>query len=103
MPVITAVSTSASPPSAAGLLLVTALGAAGHVIGARWTFNLGGAVDTLLARRKAGLELRAQRSGNLGAIDTDGVGYGFYRAAGILLIVSGVALLAVSLLFIMAL
>lgn len=58
------------------------------------TFNPGGAVDTLLARRRAGLELRAQRSGNRWAVDTDGVGPGFYKLAGIVLIISGVALMA---------
>ncbi|MFE6755587.1 hypothetical protein ACFVDQ_18565 [Streptomyces sp. NPDC057684] len=39
-----------------------------------------------------------QRSGNCGVVDTDGVGPGFYKLAGIVLIISGVALLAIGML-----
>ncbi|MFJ3225071.1 hypothetical protein ACIPJS_17205 [Streptomyces sp. NPDC086783] len=65
----------------------------------RWTFNLGGAVDDQLARRRAGMELRVQRSGGLGALETDGVGPGFYKFAGVCLMAAGPVLFAISVLF----
>lgn len=55
---IVATAAAASSDPAGVLIFLAALGAAAVYIGARWVFNLRGAVDAVLARRRAALELK---------------------------------------------
>ncbi|MFG3323934.1 hypothetical protein ACGF3J_38440 [Streptomyces sp. NPDC048171] len=79
------------------LFLLIALGAAGVYFGGRLAFNLGGAVDSMLERRRAALELRAQRTGNLSLAETGSLSPGFFKFVGSVSAVAGLALLALSL------
>ncbi|WP_143098943.1 hypothetical protein [Streptomyces sp. yr375] len=93
-----AISSAAPSSDPTGVLIfLAALGAAAICIGARWAFNLRGAVDATLARRRAALELRGQRTGDLSLADTDSVGPGFFKYLGGVIAVAGLALLALSL------
>ncbi|MEV0850410.1 hypothetical protein AB0J21_31905 [Streptomyces sp. NPDC049954] len=89
-----AASSSSSPGS---LVLLFALGAVAVWFGARWAFNLGGAVDGMLARRRAVLELRGSRTGELSLADNDGFGPWFFRLAGSVMALAGVVLLLLGL------
>ncbi|MFL9659707.1 hypothetical protein ACJ7VE_39155 [Streptomyces sp. PB17] len=91
-------------PSAAGssdpigvLIFLAALGVGGVFIGGRLAFNVRGAVDSTLVRRRAVLEVRAQRTGDLRLSDTGSLGPFFFRFVGSVTMVAGVALLALSL------
>ncbi|MFD9322294.1 hypothetical protein ACFWDQ_32395 [Streptomyces sp. NPDC060053] len=56
-----------------------------------------GAVDAALARRRAALELRGRRTGDLSLADTESLGPGFFKFMGGVIAVAGCALLALSL------
>ncbi|MFF3502023.1 hypothetical protein [Streptomyces sp. NPDC003247] len=97
MSMITTTSAAASSDPAGVLIFLAALGAAAVCFGARWTFNLRGAVDATLARRRAALELKGQRTGDLSLADTESLGPGFFKLIGSVIAVAGLALLALSL------
>ncbi|QJT02637.1 hypothetical protein G9272_21960 [Streptomyces asoensis] len=92
-----ATTAAASSDPTGVLVLLAVLGAAAVYIGARWAFDLRGAVDATLARRRAALELKGQRTGNLGLADTESLSPGFYRLIGGVMAVGGLALLTLSL------
>ncbi|MFJ9011965.1 hypothetical protein [Streptomyces canus] len=92
---IAATSAGASPDPARVLIFLAALGTAAVHVGARWAFNLRGAVDTTLARRRAALELRGRRAGDLSLVDTESLSPGLFEFMGSV-IVGGLALLALS-------
>lgn len=95
-----AASSSTSSSTSSGVLVfLFALGAVAVWFGARWAFNLGGAADGMLARRRAVLQLRGSRTGELRLADNDGLGASFFRltdgvmaVAGLVLLVTGLAL-----------
>ncbi|MFJ4619741.1 hypothetical protein [Streptomyces sp. NPDC088812] len=91
----TSAATSSDPTGV--LIFLAALGAAAVFMGARLAFNLRGAVDATLARRRAALELRGQRTGDLSLAETDSLGPGFFKLIGSVVAVAGLALLALSL------
>lgn len=97
MLMIATTSAADSSDPTAVLIFLAALGAAAVYIGARWAFNLRGAVDTTLARRRAALELKGQRTGNLSLADTESLSPGFLKIIGSVIAVAGLALLALSL------
>ncbi|MGX1267194.1 hypothetical protein [Streptomyces phaeoluteigriseus] len=74
------------------LLVVMAFSAV--YMGARLVFNLNGNVDRKLARRRAVLELKGQRSGDLAFADTQSFGPIFYRIVGGVIGLTGLFLLA---------
>ncbi|MBN0048189.1 hypothetical protein JS756_29585 [Streptomyces actuosus] len=84
------------------LIFLATFAAAGVYMGARWVFNLHGAVDKALARRRAVLELKGQQTGNLSLADTESLGPWFFKLVGGVLGVAGLILLAISLLLIAA-
>ncbi|WP_189712854.1 hypothetical protein [Streptomyces phaeofaciens] len=94
---IATASAAASSNPTGVLTFLAALGAAAVCIGARWAFNVRGAVDTTLARRRAALELMGQRAGDLSLADTKSLGPGFFKFMGGVITVAGLALLALSL------
>ncbi|MER6415618.1 hypothetical protein [Streptomyces humidus] len=96
MLMIATTSAAASSNPTGVLIFLAALGAAAVYIGARWAFNLRGAVDATLARRRAALELRGQRTGNLSLADTESLGLGFFKLIGSVIAVGGLVLLALS-------
>lgn len=79
------------------LILLAVLGAAAVCLGGRWAFNLRGAVDSTLARRRAALELRGQRTGDLSLADTKSLSPVFFRYVGSVIAVAGLAMLGLSL------
>ncbi|MFC8826628.1 hypothetical protein ACFT9I_14945 [Streptomyces sp. NPDC057137] len=92
---IFAAATDADTPT--GLLIfLGAMGAVAVIIGARWAFNLRGAVDSTLQRRRAVLELKGQRTGDLGLAVNDSIGPSFFRIIGSVVAVAGFGLLALS-------
>ncbi|MGW1885554.1 hypothetical protein [Streptomyces sp. NPDC001970] len=96
---ISVASAGASRPT--GLLIcLAAMGAAAVYGGARWAFNLRGAVDATLQRRRAVLELKGQRSGDLNFADNNHVSPWLFRLAGGVMGVAGLALLAMSLILV---
>ncbi|MER6789857.1 hypothetical protein ABT330_35525 [Streptomyces sp. NPDC000658] len=97
MSMIAAPSAAASSSPTGALILLAVLGVAAVCFGARWAFNLRGAVDTTLARRRAALELRGARTGDLSLAETDGVSAGFFRLVGGVLTAAGLVLLVLSL------
>lgn len=97
MLMIATTSAAASSDPTGVLIFVAALGAAAVYIGGRLVFNLRGAVDATLARRRAALELKGQRTGNLSLADTESLGPGFFKILGSVIAVAGLALLALSL------
>ncbi|MFD7136736.1 hypothetical protein [Streptomyces sp. NPDC059894] len=94
---IVTTSAAASSDPTGVLIFLAALGAAAVCVGARWAFNLRGAVDATLARRRAALELRGRRTGDLSLADTESLGPGFFKFMGSVIAVGGLALLALSL------
>ncbi|MEV7796114.1 hypothetical protein AB0O68_29610 [Streptomyces sp. NPDC087512] len=94
---IAAPSAAASSDPVGVLILLAVLGVAAIWFGGRWAFNLGGAVETTLARRRAALELRGLRTGDLGLADTEGLGPSFFRLIGGVMAVAGLVLLTLSL------
>ncbi|MFJ6986212.1 MULTISPECIES: hypothetical protein [unclassified Streptomyces] len=86
---------SSSPVGATVFLAV--LGVVAVWFGARFVFNLGGAVDTTLERRRVALELRGQRTGNLEFAAADGMGAWFFKLVGGLVGLAGLGMLALSL------
>ncbi|MEU9744886.1 hypothetical protein [Streptomyces niveus] len=78
------------------LIFLGAMGAVGLIMGARWAFNLGGAVDSAMQRRRAVLELKGQRSGDLGMASNDSIGPSFFRIIGGVVAVGSLVLLALS-------
>jgi len=93
--IITASTTADSTPTGA-LALLAVLGIAAIWYGGKWAFDIRGAIDATLARRRAVLDARAQLTGNLGLTQTDGVGRAFYRYLGIVITTGGLVLLALS-------
>ena len=94
---IATTSAAASSNPVGVLILLAVLGVAAVYFGGRWAFNLGGAVETTLARRRAALELRGQRTGNLSLADTESLSPGFFKLIGSVIAVAGLVLLALSL------
>lgn len=97
MLMIATTSAAASSNPTGVLIFLAALGAAAICIGARWAFNVRGAVDATLARRRASLELRGRRTGDLSLADTKSLGPGFFKFMGSVTAVAGLALPALSL------
>lgn len=79
------------------LIFLAALGFAAVFTGGRLAFNVRGAVDVTLARRRAVLELKAQSTGDLGLPDTWSLSPFFFKFLGSVTMVAGFALLALSL------
>ncbi|MET9386616.1 hypothetical protein ABZY09_37615 [Streptomyces sp. NPDC002928] len=96
MLMIAAASAAASSNPTGVLIFLAALAAAAVYTGARWAFNLRGAVDSTLARRRAVLELKGQRTGNLSLADTESLGPGFFKFMGSVIALAGLVLLALS-------
>jgi hypothetical protein len=90
---ILAASTDAHTPTGP-LVLLGALGAAALIYGLRWVFNVRGALDSTVQRRRALLELKGQQAGNLSLAANDIKGHGYFRVAGCIIAVSGLVLLA---------
>lgn len=82
------------------LILLAALGFAAVFIGGRLTFNVRGAVDATLARRRAVLELKAQQTGDLGLPETWSLSPFFFKFLGSVTMVAGLVLLALSLILV---
>jgi hypothetical protein len=96
--IMIAVSPAADTSDPIGVLLLLAVvGVAAVYIGGRWAFNLRGAVDSTLARRRAALELRGQRTGNLSLADTESLSPFFFKFVGSVIAVAGLAMLTLSL------
>ncbi|MER5755982.1 hypothetical protein [Streptomyces sp. NPDC002088] len=93
---IATASAAASSNPTGVLIFLAAFGAAAVYMGARWAFNLRGAVDVTLARRRAALELKGQRTGDLSLADTESLGPGFFKFFGGVIAVAGLAVLALS-------
>lgn len=90
------IAAASDTPTPTNLLVFIALiGVAGVWFGARLVFNVRGAVDVALARRRVALELRAQQSGNLSSIETQGLEPSYFRTVGIVISGAGVLLLLV--------
>ncbi|WP_455357377.1 hypothetical protein [Streptomyces sp. SYSU K217416] len=100
MSMISTASTAATSNPTGLLIFLAALGAAGTYGGARWVFNLRGAVDATLQRRRAVLELKGQRSGNLSVAGNDPIGPWFFKLCGSVIGLAGLVLLAMSLILI---
>jgi len=94
---IATASAAASANPTGVLIFLALLGVAAVSIGARWAFNLRGAVDTTLARRRAALELKGRNTGNLSLADTESLGPWFFKLIGSVIAVAGLVLLALSL------
>ncbi|MET4920933.1 hypothetical protein P3L51_00865 [Streptomyces sp. PSRA5] len=92
---IFAAATDADTPT--GLLIfLGVMGAVALIMGVRWAFNWRGAVDSTLQRRRAVLELKGQRSGDLGLAGNDSIGPWFFRIIGSIVAVAGLGLLTLS-------
>ncbi|MER6169580.1 hypothetical protein, partial [Streptomyces violaceorubidus] len=68
--------------------------------GGRMAFNVRGAVDATLARRRAVLELKAQSTGDLGLPDTWSLSPFFFKFLGSVTMMAGFALLALTLILV---
>ncbi|MEV6311114.1 hypothetical protein AB0M10_21240 [Streptomyces sp. NPDC051840] len=97
MIMITSASAATSTTPTSVLVLLAVLGCAGLVYGGRLALNLRGAVDSIMERRRAALEYRAQQSGNLAAGVSDPLGSWFFRIIGSIVAVASLVMVAFSL------
>lgn len=79
------------------LILFAVLGVAAVCLGGRWALNLRGAVESTLARRRAALEVRGRRTGDLSLADTESLSPFFFRFLGSVIAVAGLAMVGLSL------
>ncbi|WP_157849351.1 hypothetical protein [Streptomyces violaceorubidus] len=94
--IVGASSADASDPIGV-LIFLAALGFAAVFAGGRLAFNVRGAVDATLARRRAVLELKAQSTGDLGLPDTWSFSPFFFKFLGSVTMVAVFVLLALGL------
>ncbi|QNE77540.1 hypothetical protein F0344_25705 [Streptomyces finlayi] len=90
---ITATLAADSSTPTGALIVIAVLGIAAVCYGGRWAFDVRGAVNLTMKRRRAAIELKAQQTGNLGLADTDIVRPLFFRLIGSVIAVGGLALL----------
>ncbi|MFE2648042.1 hypothetical protein ACFXDO_36650 [Streptomyces nigra] len=82
------------------LILLVVLGAAAVCFGGRWAFNVRGAVESTLTRRRAALEVRGRRTGDLSLADTESLSPFFFRFLGSVIAVAGLAMVGLSLILV---
>ncbi|MEU1091421.1 hypothetical protein ACFYPN_32030 [Streptomyces sp. NPDC005576] len=92
---IIAASAADAPTPTNALVLIGLIGVAGVVLGGRLAFDVRGAAGVALERRRVALQLKAQRSGNLGDIETESLGRWYFRVLGSVITAGGVILLLV--------
>ncbi|MFB6776456.1 hypothetical protein ACFCX0_03280 [Streptomyces sp. NPDC056352] len=82
------------------LAFLAIMGVAAFIYGVRWAFNLRGAVDSMMQRRRAVREWKAQQSGDLTFVGIDAVGPWFFRIVGSVVALASLLMVAVSLILI---